>query len=205
MTQKLEFTQTYLYRDTSTPERPIAMFTPVVLESTLGPNGESIVRPLDPSADFANLSASGNLWTVNKPLVGVTQGWCLHNRQVAVMYAGLTRVIATAPVKVGDIVFVGAVTNNAADRVLSLPMSNSLFQRTPELRPLIHPLFGREFSFVVHGVFGIAPDDLTGLAAAPRVFFPLGVAVKPALTASLTNPQIITVQLSLHPVIARLA
>lgn len=164
---KLGATLTYVWRDfNTTARRAVAPYTVVYrwINNTTANGGHGTLPAQDPilsahavvstvnpdaSAQFATQGSGANQFTfIRLYPVGVTQGLAIDAQQVAVMVSGLSPIIVVGPVNPGDLL-VAAIPGNTASQLVQVFTNNdSLFQRVPHIRPLLHPYWGREVSML---------------------------------------------------------
>jgi hypothetical protein len=155
---KMGRTETYVWRDyDDTAKNPVAPFVPVVLWTGSVPSSDPIFGAYQavtiPKHDDATLWSNGGsgsnvVSACNLPIIGVTQGIAIHGQQVVVMTEGVTRLIVGGEVKAGDELVLAYKSTNAVDRKFILDTMHPLFRNVPELRPLVHPYWGRAVAFV---------------------------------------------------------
>jgi hypothetical protein len=155
---KLGRTETYVWRDyDDSAKNPVAPFVPVVLWTGPVPSSDpifgahqAVTIPKHDEAAFWSTatSSSGPVSACRLPIIGVTQGIAIHGQQVTVMTEGVTRLIVGGDVKAGDELVVAYKSTNAVDRKFILDTMHPLFRNVPELRPLVHPYWGRAVAFV---------------------------------------------------------
>ena len=155
---KLGRTETYVWRDyDDTAKNPVAPFVPVVLWTGSVPSSDPIFGAHQavtmPQHDNAAFWSTGSnvqnpVSACRLPIIGVTQGIAIHGQQVTVMSEGITRLIVGGEVLPGDELVLAYKSTNAANRKFILDTMHPLFMNVPELRPLVHPYWGRAVAFV---------------------------------------------------------
>jgi len=155
---KVGRTETYVWRDyDDTAKNPVAPFVPVVLWPGSVPSSDpifgahqAVTMPQHDNAQFWSNGGSGSnvVSACNLPIIGVTQGIAIHGQQVTVMSEGITRLIVGGEVRAGDELVLAYKSTNAVDRKFILDTMHPLFRNVPELRPLVHPYWGRAVAFV---------------------------------------------------------
>ena len=155
---KLGRTETYVWRDyDDNAKNPVAPFVPVVLWTGSVPSSDpifgahqAVTMPQHDNAQFWSTGGSGQnvVSACNLPIIGVTQGIAIHGQQVTVMSEGITRLIVGGEVRAGDELVLAYKSTNAVDRKFILDTMHPLFRNVPELRPLVHPYWGRAVAFV---------------------------------------------------------
>ena len=155
---KLGRTETYVWRDyDDTAKNPVAPFVPVVLWTGSVPSSDpifgahqAVTMPQHDNAQFWSNGGSGQnvVSACRLPIIGVTQGIAIHGQQVTVMTEGVTRLIVGGEVRAGDELVLAYKSTNAVDRKFILDTMHPLFRNVPELRPLVHPYWGRAVAFV---------------------------------------------------------
>jgi len=155
---KVGRTETYVWRDyDDTAKNPVAPFVPVVLWPGSVPSSDpifgahqAVTMPQHDNAQFWSNGGSGSnvVSACNLPIIGVTQAIAIHGQQVTVMSEGITRLIVGGEVRAGDELVLAYKSTNAVDRKFILDTMHPLFRNVPELRPLVHPYWGRAVAFV---------------------------------------------------------
>jgi len=155
---KVGRTETYVWRDyDDTAKNPVAPFVPVVLWTGSVPSSDpifgahqAVTMPQHDNAQFWATSSNnqGSVSACRLPIIGVTQGIAIHGQQVTVMTEGITRLIVGGEVLPGDELVLAYKSTDAVDRKFILDTMHPLFRNVPELRPLVHPYWGRAVAFV---------------------------------------------------------
>jgi len=208
---KTHFTTTFRYYDFDRTRRAaIARYTAVILwdaghgsipEPGINPEAGLIVSAGNPTAHWANVAqGSTQQWALVRPIIGVTLQFALDGKEVMVALDGITPLIVNAQVNAGDLLFAALAGGDttAGNRLLVRSSSQTPFSRIPELRPIIHPEFGRDYNFLITPVRALANNDAafnrTGNNQQQR-FFPIGIALRSTTADAATNPQVIPVRL----------
>jgi hypothetical protein len=173
---KLGRTETYVWRDyDDTAKNPVAPFVPVVLWTGSVPSSDpifgahqAVTIPKHDEASFWSTASSGagSVSACRLPIIGVTQGIAIHGQQVTVMSEGITRLIVGGDVRAGDELVLAYKSTNAVDRKFILDTMHPLFRNVPELRPLVHPYWGRAVAFVAARVLPLRVVNDRRLAGA---------------------------------------
>jgi hypothetical protein len=155
---KVGRTETYVWRDyDDNAKNPVAPFVPVVLWPDSVPSSDpifgahqAVTMPRHDNAAFWSTAGSGGnaVSACRLPIIGVTQGIAIHGQQVTVMTEGVTRLIVGGEVLPGDELVLAYKTVDAVNRKFILDTMHPLFRNVPELRPLVHPYWGRAVAFV---------------------------------------------------------
>jgi hypothetical protein len=208
---KTHFTTTFRYYDFDRTRRAaIARYTAVILwdaghgsipEPGINPEAGLIVSAGNPTQHWANVAqGSTQQWALVRPIIGVTLQFALDGKEVMVALDGITPLIVNAQVNAGDLLFAalaGGVTQ-PENRLLVRSSSQTPFSRIPELRPIIHPEFGRDYNFLITPVRALANNDPAFNRAnhnQQQRFFPIGIALRSTTADAGTNPQVIPVRL----------
>jgi len=217
---KLGLTETFAYYDfDSSRQAAVPAFVPVVLWDTNASGHGSL--PSDINAQMHHVvtlpkptstrhyfdadPSAGTVFMNRQPIVGVTQAFALHGYQVAVQLNGITQLLVNTTVNPGDILFLGGTST--ANLLLTRTSSQTPFSRLPEIRPLIHPVFGKDFIFLIPSVVAVSPQSNLSGAFSRTAFgqggfmFPIGIALSRATADASNNPQIIRVKLIEAPIV----
>lgn len=217
--RKTHFTTTFRYYDFDRTRRaPIARFTPVLLwdsghgslpDPGLNPEAGVVVSAPSPTAHWADYDEGATAQFVcNRPVIGVTLNFALDGKEVLVALDGIAPVIVNAQVNAGDLLFVALTAGDTdpANRLLIRTASQTPFSRIPEMRPIVHPEFGKDLSFLIAPVQALASNAGAFNRTATnqqKFFFPVGVALRSTTTDASTNPQVIPVRLTLSTIFAQ--
>ncbi len=154
---KVGRTETYVWRDyDDSAKNPVAPYVPVVLWTGSVPSSDPIfgahqavtIPKHDDAALWSTVGGSNPVSACRLPIVGVTQGIAIYGQQVTVMTEGVTRLIVGGEVKPGDELVLAYKTVDPVNRKFILDTMHPLFRNVPELRPLVHPYWGRAVAFV---------------------------------------------------------
>jgi len=208
---KTHFTTTFRYYDFDRTRRAaIARYTAVILwdaghgsipEPGVNPEAGLVVSAGNPTQHWANVAQGATpQWALVRPIIGVTLQYALDGKEVMVALDGITPLIVNAQVNAGDLLFAALAGNDttAGNRLLVRSSSQTPFSRIPELRPIIHPEFGRDYNFLITPVRALANNapafNRTGTNQ-QQWFFPIGVAMRSTTADAATNPQVIPVRM----------
>ena len=206
---KLGRTETYVWRDyDDTAKNPVAPFVPVILWFGTVPTSDPIfgahqavtVPKHDEPSHWSTAGTGSNVVSAcSLPIIGVTQGIAIHGQQVTVMTEGITRLIVGGEVRAGDELVLAYKSTDAADRKFIIDTMHPLFTRVPELRPLVHPYWGRSVAFVAARVLPLrVVNQRRGTPTySPNAFsYTFGIALQGTDTTNDNELRLISVRLT---------
>jgi hypothetical protein len=206
---KVGRTETYVWRDyDNTAKNPVAPYMPVILWPGSVPSSDPIFGAHQavtiPDHNDATLWSTAGTGTngvsaCNLPIIGVTQGAAIHGQQVIVMGEGVTKLIVAGDVKRGDELVLAYKSTIATDRKFILDTTHPLFTTVPELRPLVHPYWGRTVAFVAARVLPLRVVNArrgTPSFSINAFSFTFGIALQDSGTTNDSELRLISVRLT---------